>query len=75
MKEFTGDDHDSVFENGTRANHIDCVLMATIFHIACSYFNETILSVTDNELNEIERSIDVYYVFNLILINICDHSI
>ncbi|CAF3006328.1 unnamed protein product [Rotaria socialis] len=50
IKEFSSDGHSVLFEDSTKVDHVDCVLMATGFNIAFPYLNESILSVKDNKI-------------------------
>ena len=51
VKEFTDDGHGVIFEDGSRIEHVDCVLMATGFNIAFPYLDEKILPVNDNRVS------------------------
>ncbi|CAF3397574.1 unnamed protein product [Rotaria sp. Silwood1] len=50
VKEFTADGHGVVFSDGSKVDHIDCILMATGFNIAFPYLDEKILTVKDNRI-------------------------
>jgi dimethylaniline monooxygenase (N-oxide forming) len=50
VKEFTADGHGVIFDDGSKIDHIDCVLMATGFNIAFPYLDETILPVKENRV-------------------------
>jgi len=50
VKEFTTDGHGVIFKDGSKIDHIDCVLMATGFNIAFPYLDEKILAVKNNRV-------------------------
>ena len=50
VKEFTADGHGVIFDDGSKVDHVDCVLMATGFKIAFPYLDEKILSVNENRV-------------------------
>jgi dimethylaniline monooxygenase (N-oxide forming) len=50
VKEFTDDGHGVLFEDGSRVEQIDCVLMATGFDVTFPYLDEQILAVRDNHV-------------------------
>jgi dimethylaniline monooxygenase (N-oxide forming) len=56
IKEFTADGHGVIFNDGSKIDHIDCILMATGFNIAFPYFDEKILTVKDNR---VKRSLHI----------------
>ena len=57
VREFTADGHGIIFDDGSKIDHVDCVLMATGFNIAFPYLDETILPVQENRVRR-EREID-----------------
>lgn len=50
IREFAADGHGVIFDDGSKVDHIDYVLMATGFSIAFPYLNEKILSAKDNQV-------------------------
>ena len=50
VREFTADGHGVTFDDGSKVDHIDCVLMATGFSIAFPYVDEKILAAKDNHV-------------------------
>jgi hypothetical protein len=50
IKEFTADGHGVIFNDGSKIDHIDCVLMATGFNISFPYLDEKILAVQENKV-------------------------
>ncbi|CAF2384431.1 unnamed protein product [Rotaria sp. Silwood2] len=50
VKEFTADGHGVMFNDDSKVDRIDCVLMATGFNIAFPYLDEKILAVKDNRI-------------------------
>ncbi|CAF1340855.1 unnamed protein product [Adineta steineri] len=50
IKEFTADGHGVIFTDGTKIDHVDCILMATGFSIVFPYLDEKILTVQDNKI-------------------------
>ncbi len=50
VKEFTADGHGVIFNDGSKIDHIDCVLMATGFNIAFPYLDAAILPVEENRV-------------------------
>ena len=50
VKEFTTNGHGVIFTDGSKIDHVDCVLMATGFNIVFPYLDESILSVKDNHV-------------------------
>lgn len=50
VREFTADGHGVMFDDGSKVDHIDCVLMATGFSIAFPYLDEKILTAKDNQV-------------------------
>jgi dimethylaniline monooxygenase (N-oxide forming) len=66
VKEFAADGHSVTFVDGSRIDHIDCIIMATGFDVAFPYVNDKILSVHDNHVgtNNDHRTIThTRYVF------------
>lgn len=55
VKEFTSDGYGVIFEDNSKVEHIDAVLMATGFQIAFPYLKEDILSAKDNQVKPIDR--------------------
>lgn len=52
IKEFTADGEGVIFEDDSKVDHIDAVLMATGFKMAFPYLQEDILSVNDNKVRK-----------------------
>ncbi|UJR36615.1 hypothetical protein I4U23_029335, partial [Adineta vaga] len=50
IKEFTADGHGVIFTDGSKLDHVDCILMATGFNIAFPYLDEKVLAVHDNRV-------------------------
>lgn len=50
IREFTADGHGVIFDDGSKVDHIDCVLLATGFNIAFPYLDEKILPVNENRV-------------------------
>ena len=50
VKEFTADGYGVIFEDGSKVDHIDAVLMATGFQISFPYLKEDIVPVNDNKV-------------------------
>ncbi len=51
IKEFTADGHGVIFDDGSKIDHVDYVLMATGFTIAFPYLDEKILAVKENRVS------------------------
>ena len=56
VKEFTADGHGIIFTDGSKLDHVDCVLMATGFNIAFPYLDEKIISVQENHVSIFENT-------------------
>lgn len=50
VREFTDDGHGAIFEDGSKVDHIDCVVLATGFNISFPYLDEKTLPINDNKV-------------------------